>query len=763
MFYDGVSCEAFDDCSSNPCQNGGTCTNSVDGFECACLDGYDGRRCGADVDECASSPCRNGGTCSHGIDYYNCTCSNGISGANCEVNIDDCGADSCANGGTCVDAVNGFECVCPIGFTGERCESEIDECLSNPCLSGTCANEKGFYVCHCDPGYTGSQCETELRECQSNPCRNNGTCNDLVGEYMCLCKPGFTGALCEENIDECESNPCRNRGTCVDHVDGYTCRCIDGYTGEQCETDVDECASMPCRNDGTCSDDLDGYRCACLLGFTGDNCEVDVNECSSFPCQNGGGCNDGVNGYNCECVPGFTGSRCEEDVDECASNPCLNDGTCTDNVASYSCSCLDGFTGDQCQHAMTIQDKFNACGVTSGIVSLVDASTDAFGRATFNGSEVRRTAVTYSENTTGYVFAADVWQQPGNNGTVLRVPTESPDDLSITSKGDGDRLELEVGTMTESFALASPLDDGAMHRFVVVVTDVEVEIFVDGKRIGRSRFGASFSGLGAIELGGKNGGGDFVGFIGDASAAENDFVKYNSSFAICVSSCHANACANGGVCIDDYNGRHHCVCPADFTGDDCSTRSDSLDETKTARFYGVSYLEINNTLTRLATNISVCVRTKCKAGLIYYTRQLPADAVPNPKDYFAIRLVDGKVEFSFRPNSVGILTLTSEQNVDDNQWHCIQAVRNGLQGTLVVDDKSKSQVAGGDFDSLDATGHVCVGGVPDVGKVIELGSSTGFNGCIRDLIEDGTLRDLQQHLSYRAVGFGHCQGPRTCD
>ena len=36
--------------------------------------GYSGERCETDVDECASNPCLNGGTCTQGVGNYTCSC-----------------------------------------------------------------------------------------------------------------------------------------------------------------------------------------------------------------------------------------------------------------------------------------------------------------------------------------------------------------------------------------------------------------------------------------------------------------------------------------------------------------------------------------------------------------------------------------------------------------------------------------------------------------------------------------------------------------
>ena len=36
----------IDECASNPCENGGTCTDEVNGYTCACEAGYTDDNCG---------------------------------------------------------------------------------------------------------------------------------------------------------------------------------------------------------------------------------------------------------------------------------------------------------------------------------------------------------------------------------------------------------------------------------------------------------------------------------------------------------------------------------------------------------------------------------------------------------------------------------------------------------------------------------------------------------------------------------------------
>ena len=35
----------IDDCANSPCQNGGTCTDNVNGHTCTCVAGYTGENC----------------------------------------------------------------------------------------------------------------------------------------------------------------------------------------------------------------------------------------------------------------------------------------------------------------------------------------------------------------------------------------------------------------------------------------------------------------------------------------------------------------------------------------------------------------------------------------------------------------------------------------------------------------------------------------------------------------------------------------------
>ena len=81
LFITDTHCEKnINECASEPCQNGATCQDGIDGYECDCAAGYEGVHCQTDTDECASDPCHNGATCNDEINGYTCTCAAGYAG-----------------------------------------------------------------------------------------------------------------------------------------------------------------------------------------------------------------------------------------------------------------------------------------------------------------------------------------------------------------------------------------------------------------------------------------------------------------------------------------------------------------------------------------------------------------------------------------------------------------------------------------------------------------------------------------------------------
>ena len=311
-------------------------------------------RCANLLPPCTSNPCQNNGTCQEDIDTYSytCHCLPGFEGIQCEVNIDDCTLlnVTCANGGTCIDLVEDFQCQCPEGFVGDFCEVNMDECIGNLCqFESTCIDGIDSYSCLCMPGYTGTYCNVTIQTCDQDPCSNGGTCIEFY-----TTPPMITSGTVQTPTST-------NRM--------FECRCAEGWEGVFCETETNECACNPCFNGATCMDVFAGFICECAPGFTGTQCQTNIDDCINNQCARGSTCIDGIVSYTCQCHDGYEGSLCDQEIDECASSPC-NPATslCVDQVAGYICFCLNGWAGplcdinvDECLES-ALSEPSNVCG-----------------------------------------------------------------------------------------------------------------------------------------------------------------------------------------------------------------------------------------------------------------------------------------------------------------------------------------------------------------------------------------------------------------
>ncbi|KAM8921283.1 protein delta homolog 1 [Pelodytes ibericus] len=110
--------------NGSPCQNGGTCVDN-DGFAshvaCQCPPGFVGDYCEIDIDDCISNPCLNGGNCTDIGTGFQCHCPTGFSGPSCSDVSPLCNSNPCVNGGSCYSKPEGFLCTCLPGYTGNTC------------------------------------------------------------------------------------------------------------------------------------------------------------------------------------------------------------------------------------------------------------------------------------------------------------------------------------------------------------------------------------------------------------------------------------------------------------------------------------------------------------------------------------------------------------------------------------------------------------------------------------------------------------------
>lgn len=77
-FVAGTMCQT-NECSPNPCANGGQCVPTPNGHSCRCPNEFFGDHCEFDKNPCAVLPCLNQGTCvpKNKQEYY-CECEKGM-------------------------------------------------------------------------------------------------------------------------------------------------------------------------------------------------------------------------------------------------------------------------------------------------------------------------------------------------------------------------------------------------------------------------------------------------------------------------------------------------------------------------------------------------------------------------------------------------------------------------------------------------------------------------------------------------------------
>uniref|UniRef100_A0AAY4E4W4 Agrin n=1 Tax=Denticeps clupeoides TaxID=299321 RepID=A0AAY4E4W4_9TELE len=204
--------------------------------------------------------------------------------------------------------------------------------------------------------------------------------------------------------------------------------------------------------------------------------------------------------------------------------------------------------------------------------------------------------------------------------------------------------------------------------------------------------------------------------------------------------CSKDTCLNGGRCnplLDSYE----CVCLHGFTGTHCENTifEKSAGESEAIAFDGRTFIEYHNGVTKsekalLVNKFELSIKTEATQGLILWSGK-----GVERSDYIALAIVDGRVQMTYDLGSKPVV-LRSSVRVNTNRWIRIKASRALRDGSLQVGNEAavtgSSPLAA---TQLDTDGALWLGGLEELGVARRLPKaySTGFVGCVKDVLVDG--------------------------
>uniref|UniRef100_A0A8C0PAW9 Protein crumbs homolog 1 n=1 Tax=Canis lupus familiaris TaxID=9615 RepID=A0A8C0PAW9_CANLF len=785
--YTGAQCEThINECNGNPCQSGGTCIElspekpyghlaqlpssfsdpEASGYVCICPPGLTGIHCEEDIDECSSNPCQNGGTCENLSGHYTCRCpfdnhsGTFYGGKNCSDVLLGCTRHQCLNNGMCIphfqNGQHGFSCLCPSGYTGPLCE-----------LVTTLSFEgNGFLWITSGPATgKGLVCNMALSFLTVQPMalllfRGNRAMFimlELRGGYIHLSIQVNNQSKVLLYISHDTSDGTWHSVE-VTFAEAVTLTLLDNTCKEKCITQ----APSP----------FESHRSICAFqnSFLG-----------GLP---GGMTSYGIallNIYNLPSTPSFVG--CLQDVkidsnhitledissssslnvkagcerkDWCERQPCQNRGRCINLWLNYQCDCYRPYEGPNCLREY-VAGRFG--------------QDDSTGFAAFNLDK------SYEENVTISMFVRT--HRP--SGLLLALENKTYQYICVWLE-HGRLAMLHPGS--SKLVAKFVLSDGNVHLISLKIQPNKIELYQSSQNLGFISAPTWKIQKGdVIYIGGlpersqtEAKGGFFKGCIQDirfnnqnleffpnsiSNASHNPTLVNVTQGCSGDNMCKSNPCHNGGVCYslwDDFS----CSCPANTAGKaceqvqwcelspcppgaQCQAVPRGFECIANAVFNAQSseiLFRSNGNITRELTNITLGFRTRDANVIILHAKKEP--------EFLNISIRDSRLLFQLQSgNSFYMLSLTSLQSVNDGIWHQVtlsmtDPLAQASRWQMEVDNQAPSvtsAVATGSLNFLKDNTDIYVGD-----RAID--NSQGLKGCLSTIEISGI------YLSYFNVhGF----------
>ncbi|XP_071958951.1 neural-cadherin-like [Antedon mediterranea] len=233
--------------------------------------------------------------------------------------------------------------------------------------------------------------------------------------------------------------------------------------------------------------------------------------------------------------------------------------------------------------------------------------------------------------------------------------------------------------------------------------------------------------------------------------------------------CSYDACMNGGTCVSTIDG-FRCECPNEYGGGRC-------EKTKRSFKAGESYAWVESLEQCEDTVTSIDFITGDLTAVLFYNG--PMQTVSGqPDDFIVLELVRGRPRLRLNLGD-GTDTISFKDEdlsaLNDDIWHTVEIRRNAQYVEMIVDHCSTATVTNDDIDSTNCKVTSTITGTStllNVNTPLQIGGvdqnsgwkypitfvASGFDGCIRNLIQDGKLYDL----SNNNVGLSSLNSEEGC-
>ncbi|KAM6981820.1 agrin isoform 2-T2 [Tautogolabrus adspersus] len=690
-----------------------------------------------------------------------------------------CSSHPCLHGGTCEDEGNDFSCKCPAGRGGTVCEKVIHYFI--PSFGG-----QSYLAFQTMSAYHTVRIAMEFRASEmTGILLYNGQegKKDFISLALVNGKVELkfnTGSGTGTLVSKVEitqgrwhqlvvTRNRRNAMLSVDneaHIEGESPRGTDGLNldthlmiggvPEEMKTDVRERTGVSAGLVG-CIRLLDvNNRVLNLQERGGDSLygsgvgECGNDPCQPNPCKNGAACQvKEAEMFHCKCSKGFWGPTCADVHDPCEPNRCHPSSQCQAlPEGGYKCECPMGREGKHCEKVAERRGAYlplfdgdsylelkglHLYGhdlrqkLSMTVILMANASN---GLIFYNGqkSDGKGDFISLSLNEGILEFRYDLGKGPAT------IRSKDPIQLNVWNTINLERSNRKGEIMVNK---KDPVRGEAPNLHVDL--NLKESLFVGGapdySRLARSA--ALTEGFkGTIQK---------IILMGTPILREENAQRSSNVAMFQEHPCSQEPCHNGGRCnpqLDTYE----CVCLSGFSGGHCQNTiyEKSAGDTEAIAFDGRTFIEYHNAVTKsekalLVNKFELSIRTEATQGLVLWSGK-----GVERSDYIALAIVDGHVQMTYDLGSKPVV-LRSSVRVNTNRWIRIKASRALRDGSLQVGNEAavtgSSPLAA---TQLDTDGALWLGGLEELAVTRRLPKaySTGFVGCIKDVMVDG----LDLHL-----------------